>query len=291
MKSMTHQQIEEDGIIERYVLHQLNPEDRLAFQEHFFSCDECFEQTQLAARFVAGARKESRDGVLAAGARSSASTESAQVGSNRWWPHAWVLPAVAAIVLITMAVVSFWAVSLRRENQRLASQIAEQRRALEAAGGNSNAGQVTGNATQDATKALAEENSHLRDQLAAAQRQNDKQLAELRQPDVNVPVRNIYPTAESERSTGPHDVNRVQIPRGTRAFVLILSDYKRDYSSYRLEIRDAGGRLVSSVEGLKPDPSGDLSVMLNRAALGTGRFTLRLFGDQQQIAEYLLRVD
>jgi len=61
---MMHQQIENEEIIERYVRNRLKPEERTAFEEHYFSCDECFEKVQTAERFVAGMRDAARRGAL-----------------------------------------------------------------------------------------------------------------------------------------------------------------------------------------------------------------------------------
>jgi hypothetical protein len=47
------------------VRHKLPPDERRAFQEHYFACEECFEQVQITARLVAGVRRASRKGVLA----------------------------------------------------------------------------------------------------------------------------------------------------------------------------------------------------------------------------------
>jgi len=51
---MLHTQIINEEVIERYVRNRLTPEERLAFEEHFFACDECFAKVQETERFVAG---------------------------------------------------------------------------------------------------------------------------------------------------------------------------------------------------------------------------------------------
>ena len=61
---MTHQEIEHQDIIERYVRNDLSATDRGAFQEHFFACDECFEQVQTTERFIAGVNHAAATGVL-----------------------------------------------------------------------------------------------------------------------------------------------------------------------------------------------------------------------------------
>lgn len=69
---MLHTQIEDDEVIERYVRNRLTPGERRAFEEHFFSCDECFERVQVMERFVAGVRDAAEVGTLAASQESAA---------------------------------------------------------------------------------------------------------------------------------------------------------------------------------------------------------------------------
>jgi hypothetical protein len=49
---MTHDEVEQREIVELYVRKRLSPEDRGAFQEHFFACDSCFDQIQTMERFT-----------------------------------------------------------------------------------------------------------------------------------------------------------------------------------------------------------------------------------------------
>src|SRR2546425_32094 len=84
---MMHQQIEDQEIIERYARNQLAPEERLAFEEHFFSCEECFEKLQTTERFIAGVRDASGRGMLNSGIAGTAPA--------RMW-RAWMLPTLAA---------------------------------------------------------------------------------------------------------------------------------------------------------------------------------------------------
>ena len=295
---MTHQQIQDNDTIEQYVLEKLSPDARRSFQEHYFECDECFEHTTAAARFIAAVRAESRSGVLAA----------QQNERPRFWNRLipsvydprWAMPALALGLLLAVVLTGLWAVSLRRENQQLAQQTAAQTatserlqgleskiRELEA--GNS--------ASQEQKESLAREISSLKEQLAAAERQRGTQVAQLRQPDVNVrqpeinvPVRNIYPEGDAQRSGGVDEINRLNVGRGPGNFVLILGDYKPGYSSYQLEMRSPTGKLVTRRAGLKPDKNGELSVLLNRSLLSQGRYRLKLFAEGQPIAEYLVEL-
>src|SRR5262245_13951128 len=108
---MTHQEIQANEIIEQYVRGKLTSADRRAFQEHLFECDECFQEAEHTARFVAGVREASRAGLLTAPERAPT------VGAwfNQGWAARWATPALAASFLIAIALIGWWALSLRRQ--------------------------------------------------------------------------------------------------------------------------------------------------------------------------------
>ena len=291
---MTHKEIEEKEIIERYVLHQLTPDERLAFQEHYFGCDECFERAQIQTRFIASVREASRAGVLAADQRARFRSRLTLSLFNQRWAGAWAMPALAAILLVAVTMSVLWAISLRRENRQLADRMREQSLAserLQRLEERIRELESNGSGLQEERASLKQEIERLKEQLATVGQKHEAELAELRQPDINVPVRNIYPAGDAQRSGRAAEVNRVRVPSGTRTFVLILGDYKPGYSAYQLEIRDPSGRLVARREGLKPDQAGDLSVMLNRTLLAQGKYMLKLYGGQQPLAEYVILVE
>ena len=89
---MTHQEIEAGETIERYVRHRLPPDERRAFQEHYFNCEECFEQVQMTARLIAGVRQASRRGLGQTG------TEPASFWATLFRPG-FVLGAAATLVV------------------------------------------------------------------------------------------------------------------------------------------------------------------------------------------------
>lgn len=120
-----HQQIEDREIIERYARNQLAPEERVAFEEHFFSCEECFEKLQATERFIAGVRDASARGMLNSGITGTA--------PGRTW-RAWMLPtlAISSCAAVVFALVTGWMLffqmpKLRQQlNQTAASLRAEQ---------------------------------------------------------------------------------------------------------------------------------------------------------------------
>jgi hypothetical protein len=100
---MMHREIEDREIIERYVRNQLSSEERRAFEEHFFGCEECFEKLQATERFTAGIRDAGSRGLLEGSPAADASP-------SRTW-GSWMVPALAAssCAAVLLAVSAGWA--------------------------------------------------------------------------------------------------------------------------------------------------------------------------------------
>jgi hypothetical protein len=119
---MMHPKIEDEEIIERYVRNQLAEEERKAFEEHFFGCDDCFEKVQVAERFVAGVRDAARRGTLVGVAEGAA---------RGWSWSGWLVPAfgVSACAALLLAAFSGWLyfAQMPRMRQQLSQSAAELR--------------------------------------------------------------------------------------------------------------------------------------------------------------------
>ncbi len=111
--------IQDEEIIERYARHQLSPEEGRAFEEHFFSCDECFEKLQATERFIAGVRD-------AAGRRRLDSGAAGTEKARGWWLFpGFALSSTAAVVLAGLVI---WVYlvrlpGLRRERDQLTAKL------------------------------------------------------------------------------------------------------------------------------------------------------------------------
>lgn len=288
---MTHQEIQANETIEQYVRHKLTPAERQTFQEHLFECDECFQQAEVMARFVAGVREAARSGVL-----TTEPERARAVGDwfSQGWIIRWAAPALAASLLIAIALVGWWAFSLRRQNQQVARQTAEQNRAaeqLKAAEAKIQELEASGAASQQERESLRQEIQRLKEQVATAEQQRGTRLAQARPPDTNLPTINIYPVGDPQRSGGTSEVNQLRLPAGTGKFVLLLSDLQPGLANYRLEIADPSGRLLTRRVGLKPDRNGEISVTLNRELLSSGKYRMKLSAQGKPIAEYVVQVE
>jgi Putative zinc-finger len=285
---MTHQEIQANEIIEQYVRGKLTTAERRAFQEHLFECDECFQQAEVSARFVAGVREASRTGLLPAHHQPD---HARTVGASliQGWGFRWAMPALAASLLIAIALIGWWALTLRRQNQGLMQQTAEQNRAAEQLKLLETKIRELENrdiASQAEKESLQQEIRRLKEQ---AETQRGAPLAQVRQPDTNLPAINIYPVGDAQRSGGTSEVNQLRLPPETRRFILLLSDFQPGLANYQLEIMNSSGQRLTRLTGLKPDRNGEISVTLNRSLFSQGKYTLKLLGQGKLIAEYVVQ--
>jgi hypothetical protein len=128
---MMHQDIEGQEIIERYVRNQLTAEERQAFEEHFFGCDECFEKLQITERFIAGLDDAGNRGLLDSAPSTSAAP--ARTGGS------WMFPAFAAssCVALALAIAVAWTFfyqlpRLRRQLDQTSAEMSAQREVIAA---------------------------------------------------------------------------------------------------------------------------------------------------------------
>lgn len=54
--NMNHQFIEEQDVIERYLLKRLSQEEAEKFEEHYFQCDQCFDALQEKEKLILGVK-------------------------------------------------------------------------------------------------------------------------------------------------------------------------------------------------------------------------------------------
>lgn len=128
---MMHQDIEDQEIIERYARNQLSPEERQAFEEHFFGCEECFDKLQATERFIAGIRDAGSRGLL----EESRSADAARAHTG----GSWMFPALTAssCAAIALAIVTGWTLfsqmpKLRKQLNQASADLSAQRDAIAA---------------------------------------------------------------------------------------------------------------------------------------------------------------
>lgn len=49
---MTHQEVEDKGILEQYILDELFPAERDEFEDHYFTCKQCADEVAVLAEII-----------------------------------------------------------------------------------------------------------------------------------------------------------------------------------------------------------------------------------------------
>jgi hypothetical protein len=186
--------------------------------------------------------------------------------------------ALAASVILTIGLTTFWAFRLQSKNQDLARQ-----RQTEQSG------------WQDRVKALEQENRRLHEQTQSLQQDYESQLADLRRPQLNVPVFDVYSRESILRAGEQNEVNRITLPSSATSCTLILNGEGLAASpSYAIEILDQKQQTVWQGQGLKRGPDGNLVISLSQTFLTEGKYRLRLLGRRggqaRRVAEYLVHI-
>ena len=94
---MDHDLAVKSHACEKYLLGELSPELREAYEEHYFSCAECAAQLRLASEFVAASQQ-----ILAAAAVPAAKPGYVRPsrGWSSWLKPVFAIPALALLLLV-----------------------------------------------------------------------------------------------------------------------------------------------------------------------------------------------
>lgn len=286
---MNHHEIEQQEIIERYVLNRLNPNERRAFQEHLFDCLECFEQAQMSAKFIAGVRRSSRVGVLSKSADRLVNDE---VGS---WFVNWFKPALtlAAATAVILAVVLGWVVF--KQMPKLHEQLASERRGRE-------------QAIQDSQRNLEQAKRELeaeREQAAKERAEREKlqnrldEIAQNRAPQFNgsvgesqtdLPI--VLLEAQRDAKAGS---NQLTLPVNARSAILWIEvETGNRYRNYQLEVFSDSRQLITRIAPAKPNSYGAVAVSIPARNLPTGKYLVKAYGvnegEKELVGEYDLMI-
>lgn len=283
---MTHQDIELNEVIERYVLNKLSPDERRAFQEHFFECDECFEQAKVSARFIAGVRGESTSGVFAPNRTQYKS------GSSFWQVlrPAFAL-SVATSLMLAIALAWLWFSQVPGLREEIARQ-RQAREELELGSRTSREGAMeqleNGRRQLESERA---ERARLEGRLEEIARDKPEPgRATGARPQANTPI----VTLESARDSGTA-ANQVTVPSEAQSVLLwIAVEQGNRFESFRVQILTKQGLPVETLTGAKPNQYGALTVSVPASGFQSGQYVVKLYGARGQqselLGEYDLRV-
>ena len=290
---MTHHEIKQQEIIDRYIMHRLKATERQAFQEHYFGCDECFGKVQTAAQFVAGVKHSSRKGVLSEVVVEPAITVVA------WWTN-WFKPAfaLASAAAILLAIGLGW--TLFSQIPRLQNEVAQARQAREQAAREKDLSlQASKDELEKERQALATAKAEAKAEQEKLQAQLNQQIANNKPTNVPEPIGQVQVNApivllESQRDA-KSESNQLNIPGGAKtATIWIELAPDARFDRYQLQVFDQAKRLVTTVNGAKLNSYGALAVNVATRTLQPAKYVVKAFGEKggqrELIGEYNLTV-
>ena len=179
-----------------------------------------------------------------------------------WRPEASM--AMAASMLLALGLTGGWALWLKKDRQQLAQRLSEM------------SSQTAG------VSQLEEEHRQLQAQTEDLKRAYESQLAELKAPQLNAPVYDVFPEGVVQRSGGT-SVNQLELSATTKEFTLVLNGEEvPKYSSYGVEIVGRRGEVLWRGDGLQRDRFGGFFIRVPRSFMDEGTYTVKLYGTSAQ---------
>jgi anti-sigma factor RsiW len=294
-RMMTHREIENEEIIERYVRARLGAEERRSFQEHFLACDECFANVQMAERFIGGVTYAAEHGLLDDRVSGHATAFSAVW--DRWMKPVFVLMAATCI---TLAVVVGWLLLVHLP--RLRSEIARSRQAQEQLAEQKQREIVDLNTRlkrAEQSSARPEQDVSNHETVERTEQQAEKSAGANRRPADRVSPELLaanVPVVVLQGTRDPQETNELKLPPRSQKFRLWIEVGPRtQFRSFRIEILTPESRLVKTVGGLQRNSRNAIPATLPTQAFPTGGYLVRLYGvDQAQatlVGEYKLQIE
>jgi len=241
---MDHQFIDEHNIAERYLLDQVEPDERAAFEEHFIDCPQCVERLELTAGLRKGVKAMGSGSSPAAAARvipmPVSRSDYAKARRPRFTGP--MYGAIAAMLVLAVVPTTFFAI-------RNAGLSADLERARSAAN-------------------LSE--------LKARRIENQlREFQTLAKADAPAAILSL----ESTRSPGGPAAILERPQSSATVIVLIKQEPVPEFMSYRATLRDSAGKDVWKTEGLKhQSQTMMLAMALSSSLLPRGRYEMALEG-------------
>jgi len=117
--AMNHQQAIDEHATERYLLREMTPEERRAFEEHYLECAECLEAVTFGAEFLEAGRDVVRE------EKHELATPSVPSWRERFLRaiSGWLRPApvLAFALVLSLAGIAYQSITVHRQQQELAS--------------------------------------------------------------------------------------------------------------------------------------------------------------------------
>ena len=272
-----------------YCRREMSDADRDAAQAHLVNCDQCILLFRSARDFVDAPDDEEvsaaetdeawrsllprLQGTTQVAETNVVVTDFSRSRDKKFRGNSLTL-ALAACLLISFGVLGLLGWRLlqerqsRRQSQQAALELENKQRELE-------------QRLSQLEQTGADEVRREREQRLAAEAERDELqslLAKVQPEQRNVPV---FPFRLSFERGSEEDLS-LSFKKGVQAVRLRLFQSKPyEFPEYAIALVDQGGQVVREISSLRPaSADGALSVLLSRGTLGTGKYKLRLFGQQ-----------
>ncbi len=262
---MDHTYIEEQDLVDRYVMGQLPAAEAERFEKHYLSCPECLDRLDLAESMQRGFKRAAGQDV----ARLAATRQLALVA----WLSRLGRSRQMAALLMTLFVAALLPAGLAlREIGERNRELTEARSALQQERQRAGAGS---RGAAEAEKLRSELEASRRDLAREREARTSavKELDQFRQPQGNVPILFL----DAERGAGEPSV-RLRLPSQPSWIVLALTIESAHPPPYQVILRDAKGRESWRGGDLRPDDGGLLNLSLPSNLLASGDYTLVVEG-------------
>ena len=267
---MNHRDVEQEAVVDRYLLGRLTAEEAELFEEHYLGCPECVEQLELGERLRRGLRRAvAQDVAEVAAAR--------QVG---WLVRLVRSPALSAVIVIV--VVGLPALLVHKQIEHLGQELDATRSTVAEL-------RQSGTSSQASVESLERDLASARSDLAAERRRFEQELAteksssrqladrlaRILQPQLNVPIFSLGRFRDAPLGA-PASPQVVSLSAEPEQIVLSLDLDPPEDGTYRVTLLRQGEREVLRLDGLVPDPRGALVFGLHSSTLETGDYLARV---------------
>ncbi|HEX5432593.1 MAG TPA: zf-HC2 domain-containing protein [Candidatus Angelobacter sp.] len=116
--SMNHQQAVNEHATERYLLREMNAEERRAFEEHYLDCADCLEAVTFGAEFLDAGRQIAPEMSARSAVRVPSWRERLLPAVSGWFRP---VPALAFALLLCLGGIAYQANTIHRQQNKIAS--------------------------------------------------------------------------------------------------------------------------------------------------------------------------
>jgi len=284
---MDHTFIEDNNIVDRYLMKKLTEQEAAQFEEHFIDCEQCLEQLEVTANF--------RRALKLVAAEIAPPEEQSRRGASVAWLNfrpslaAFVYCASALLVISSVVLLFLDNRNLRRELNRISNEYNRQQAQLaqlkEAEEREQN--------RPDPVRRL-EDQSNRRQGAAQAEAAS---VAPSESYQINIPVFVLSAVREAARSASRSRDNEIIISTVSSSWIVfsLPLENEPEYKTYQVRLLKENGRPLLTIRGLRPDKDNALTIGFRSNYFRPGDYLLALEGAPREgrpvpVTNYPLRI-